>query len=134
MLKLFIVLLIYMLSGHSLLAQTSSNYPTELVRIDSTHVLLRKQEFDFILGQEFPQIVINDVLYHKQANTYMVYGFVDDVNYNGADSYKVKIDVLNGDNIVYTTYSSRNGVFAISIKKGEKARFTGDLYIDLIIQ
>ena len=115
--------------------QSITTYPTKLIKVDLHYLEFKKQSEYFILGQDFQNIIIKDIYYHKQAKKYIVFGLIDDVNYNENDSYKVKIDIIKeDDSIVYSTFSSQNGVFAISLSKGEKARFNGELYVDLIIK
>ena len=115
-------------------AQSVTSYPTELVAIDSSHIIFEKQQYNFNLGEDFPTVIIQNIYYHKQAKKYLVFGFIDDVNYNGNVYYKVSIDIYRGGEIIYSTSTSKNGVFAFSLSKEDKARFKTDLYIDMYIK
>lgn len=120
-------------------AQTVSNIYSGIEKIDTSNVVLEYQRESIILGLNYSTVIITEVLYSKSANRYFIFGFIDNPNYSTTDLFKGRVDGIsilekkNGE-CIYTTATSRNGVFAFSLGEGEKARFYYALYVDLYIK
>lgn len=120
-------------------AQTISDFHTELEKVDTSHVTLDYQRESIILGKNYPTIIITDVVYHKHAKKYFVYGFIDNVNYARLEHFKniefeIFIFKINNEKCIYKTKTGKNGLFAFSLSENEKARFNSELYVDLYIK
>lgn len=136
--KFFWFFLILVSSTSTVFAQTITEYRSELEKVDISKVIFEYQEKDKVSCVEYPNIIITNVIYHKPAKKYFVYGFIEDVNYfpkrfNDA-VYWLSISKKNGGRFIYITTTTKNGVFAFSLGEDEKARFNTTLYVDLYIK
>lgn len=119
-------------------AQTISYSHTKLEKVDTSCIVLEYQRESIILGQNYPTIIVTDIVYNREVKGYFVSGFVDNVNYYPDqfkhEIYEIRIMKKKSDHYVYTATTTRNGVFAFSLRKGEKARFIVELDVDLYIK
>lgn len=139
--KYIIFLMCMILLGNSIPAYCQRvvyDYDMQLTELDSTQYKLEDQSYNFILGLGFKTILICKIYHYTSIDKYYVYGFIADHRYdNPLDSpfYNASIKVMKDVNVLYTTYTTQNGIFSFTLNKGEIARFNEDegYYTDLII-